>query len=214
MTDADDRILNDPRALGYGEEAASTVAAGGVPDPARIERFARALEVLRRGIAAGTMSSPWLVPTEEDVRAVRRLIRLVREGAPREALAEPARRVYAITANPGALLGLCGALPWLAGEATRITRGDTTPRPDVVRKVLDDAAAYFERGGYVIGFEPTPEDLVRVRRLREVAGAESGEELAERHRLAKELWARLPQDGLSDAIRRWAMRVGQWPDTE
>lgn len=107
MTDADERILNDPRALSYGEEAASTVAAGGMPDPARIERFVKALVVLRRGIAAGTMSSPWLVPTEEDVR-----------------------------------------------------------------------------------------------RLRQVAGAESGEELAERHRLAKELWARLPQDGLSDAIRR------------
>lgn len=135
-------------------------------------------------------------------RAARDLVRLVRGGAPRELLVEPARRVYRITADPSAERLLYHVLPWLAGEVNRIDDDGREPDPEVVRKMLDATAAFFERGGKVLGFAPTSEDLARVRRLRDLVAAGGGVELAERHRVAKELWARLPQDGWVQSLRR------------
>src|SRR5262249_39851060 len=80
--------------------------------------------------------------------------------------------------------------------------GQGPPEPDAVREMLDMAAAFFERGGNVAGFVPTCEDLERVRRLRDLVTAANEEELAERHRLAKELWARLPPDYVSAGVLR------------
>jgi len=287
-------------ALIDGEEAASTIVSGGEPDLEKLERWAEAMEVFRVELANRRIYAGWLRPTEEDVSAARHLVQLVRDGVPREALVEPARRVFRVTADPQALTALRSVLPWLAGgsgaltegaevakgiatgtgepdlqklerwaedmevfrgEITRMAGGGALLRPteeDVsaarhlvqlvrdgvppdalieaawrvfdmagdadslkrrgatyarlgdektahiffsvarqpgeVRAFLDSAIDLFERGGNVAGFVPTPDDLSRVRRLRELAMADSGEELAERRRLAKELWARLPQD--------------------
>jgi hypothetical protein len=176
-----------------GEKAAWSVATGGEPDLEQLDRFAEALDVLRQGMTSGRLYGGW-EPTEEDVRAARHLAQLVREGAPREALIEPARRAACVVTDPCALGQLCNILPWLAGEARRIADGEGPPKPDRVREMLDGAAAYFERGGDVAGFVPSPEDLARVQRLRELVTVESDDELAERQRLARELWARLPQE--------------------
>lgn len=184
-----------------GEKAAWTVATGGEPDLAALDRWAEAMEVLRVEIANERMWAAWIRPTEEDVSAARHLVQLIRDGVPREALVDPARRVFRVTADPNALDGLCSVLPWLAGEATRIVPFDHAPL-DQVRERLDRAVSFFERGGEVAGFVPTPDDLARVRRLREIAMADGAEALAERRRLAAELWARLPQDEVSAGVRR------------
>jgi len=160
------------------------------------------LEAGRILISQGRASIGWIKPTEADVAAARDLVQLVRSGAPREALLEPALRVYRITADPGAERLLYYVLPWLAGEVNRIDDDGRAPDPEQVRKMLDATAAFFERGGKVLGFAPTSEDLARVLRLRELVTAGGAEELAERHRLAKELWARLPQDAWVQSHRR------------
>jgi hypothetical protein len=178
------------------------IATGGEPDIECLDRMVKGLDMLRDGVEKERMYAGWLRPTEEDVAAARSLAQLVREGAPREALVEPAMRVYGIQANPGALYGLAHVLLWLAGEARRIAQHEGPPKPDHVRKALDEAAAYFERGGTVAGFVPTLDDLASVRRLRELVVTQSEEELAERRRIAKELWARLPQDDVSAGVRR------------
>jgi hypothetical protein len=207
MTDMDQghAILE---ALEDGESAAKAVTTGGEPDLLVLDQYAEMLEAYRVAFARGKMTSGWIEPTEEDVAAARHLVQLVRGGAPRGALVEPARRVYRITADPGAMVGLCHVLPWLAGEATRVAAWGE-PDPKDVRKMLDEATAFFERGGNVRGFVPTPEDLARVRRLRELVTAGGGEELAERQRLAKELSARLAQNDSAEAIRR--MVTDDWP---
>jgi hypothetical protein len=143
----------------------------------------------------------WLMPNDEDVRVAQRLRELARTNAPREELIEPARHVFRVTADPSALTGLCDVLLWLAGEAGRLEGFDDAPL-DLVHRRLDRAIAFFERGGNVAGFVPTPEDLSRVQRLRALVTADAGEALAERQRLAKEMWARLPQDNVSAGVRR------------
>jgi hypothetical protein len=189
-------------ALEEGQRAAQAVSTGGEPDLEALDRYADMLEAGRILIAQGRATIGWAKPTEDDVAAARHLVQLVRGGAPREALVEPARRVYRITADPGAERLLYYVLPWLAGEVNRIDDDGREPDPEVVRKMLDATAAFFERGGMVLGFVPTSEDLARVRRLRELVTVGGGGELAERHRLAKELWARLPQDGWVQSLRR------------
>jgi hypothetical protein len=192
-----------------GSEAARVVMDGGAPNLDVLDRYAWAMEVLRVRIAAGTMWFGWVDPTEDDLRNVRNLVQLVREGASPEALAEPALRAYGVRANPWALCNLCAVLPWLAGEARRIAPGHGPPKPDQVRELLDTAAAYFERGGEVAGFAPSPEDLARVRRLRELVAATSEEELSERRRLVKELEARLPEDSVASTARLFADQAGE-----
>jgi hypothetical protein len=188
-------------ALVEGEEAAQTILAGGDPDLDALDRMAEALEALRDGILGGTMWAGWLTPNDEDVRVAQRLLELARTNAPREELIEPARYLFCVTADPGALEGLCSVLLWLSGEAKRMPFSDGT-RLDLVYAALDRAIAFFERGGNVAGFVPTPEDLSRVQRLRALVTADAGEALAERQRLAKEMWARLPQDNVSEGVRR------------
>lgn len=189
-----------------GQYAALTLATGGEPDLWRFERWAETIEEVRRGVARGGLSYG-IQPTEEDVRAARDLVRLVRDGAPREALVEAAWRVYRFTADPAAVDSLLHVLPWLAGvEGPPPYATDEAMPPEVVCEWLDDGAAFFERGGNVRGFVPTAEDLTRVRRVRELVTAEGAEEVAERQRLAKELLERLPprwwDDGEPEAAAR------------
>jgi hypothetical protein len=198
-------------ALIEGEEAAQAILAGGEPDLSALDRLAEAFEVLRDGIANGTWWAGWVRPNDEDVRVAQRLLELARSNAPREELIEPARHVFRVTADPTALTGLCDVLPWIAGEARRIPGFNDAPLDDVCA-CLDRALAFFERGGNVAGFVPTPEDLSLVQRLRALVTADAGEALAERQRLAKEMWARLPQDNVSEGARRsatWDLPAGR-----
>ena len=198
-------------ALIEGEEAAQAILAGGEPDLNALDRSAEAFEVLRDGIANGTMWAGWIKPNDDDVRVAQRLLELARSNAPREELIEPARHVFRVTADPTALYGLCSVLLWLAGEARRIPFSYDAPL-DKVCAGLDQAVAFFERRGNVAGFVPTPEDLSRVQRLRALVTADAGEALAERQRLAKEMWARLPQDSVSEGARRsatWDLPTGK-----
>lgn len=188
-------------ALIEGEDAVQTILAGGELDLEALDRLVGVFEVLRDGIANGTWYAGWLKPNDEDVRAAQRLLELARTNAVREELIEPARHVFRVTADPSALEGLCGVLLWLAGEAKRLRGFEDVPL-DVVHRRLDRTVAFFERGGNVAGFVPTPEDLSRVQCLRALVTADAGEALAERQRLAKEMWARLPQDNVSEGARR------------
>jgi hypothetical protein len=183
-----------------GEKAAWAAIVGEEPDLAALERWASAMELLHKRIANGTMCSGWTRPTEADIDAAKRLVKLVREGVPRKALIEPAWQVYRVTADPDALYGLCSVLPWLAGETQSIGYRNDAPA-DLVIEWLDKAIHFFERGGNVAGFSPTPEDLSRVRRLRELVTPSGSDALAERYRLAAELRARLPQDEVSKGLR-------------
>jgi hypothetical protein len=194
-------IMDIQAALVEGEEAAQAILAGGEPDLDALDRSAEALEVLRDGILNGTMWAAWLTPNDEDVHVAQRLLELARTNAPREELIEPARHLFHVLADPDAVYGLCDVLLWLAGEARRLQDFDDAPL-DLVHRRLDGAIAFFERGGNVAGFVPTPEDLSRVQRLRALVTADAGEALAERQRLAKEMWARLPQDYGSEGVRR------------
>jgi hypothetical protein len=190
-----------------GERAALDIIQGGAPDPAALDRWAEAMEAMRQAMAKRTLDAGWMRPTEQDVLDTRRLAQFVRDGAPRDAIVEAAWRVYRVTADPNALYAVAGVLLWLAGEADRSNpMEDGPPRLDDVQKRIDVALAFFERGGDVAGFVPTAEDVARLRRLREVATADSGADLLERHRLAKEMWARLPQDYVSAGIRRMTTR--------
>lgn len=186
-----------------GERNVGIVANGGKPDSDKLVRLAQAMDALRSGVAAGTMCFGWVRPTEEDVRMAFRLVDLVRNGAPQESLIEPAWHVYRVTADPGALYSLCALLPWLAGEPC-----EDEPSVENALFNLDAALAFFERGGNVAGFVPTPEDAARVRRLRELVAVEGADALEERRRLAAELWARVPQDNVSEGIRRIMVKDG------
>lgn len=187
-------------ALSRGEDAARAVAEGGEPDLEKLERYALALEAVCEGIEKGTIYCGWTQPTRQDVQTAFRLVELIRSGAPKEALQEPAWHVYRVVADPGGLEGMGGDLLWLAGEEC-----GEDPSPEHLRFRLDRGVGFFERGGTVAGFTPTAEDLARLRRLREIATSEDPEVQEERKRLAAELWARYPQDDVSAGIRRMTL---------
>ena len=183
-----------------GMRAARTVAGGGPPDVDVLEKYAQAMEVLRIGIAQKTLCDGWTQPTDDDVRNARLLVELIREGAPSEALIEPARRAARVMSDPWELEAFHSALYGLENEASRVQH---LPR---IVEVLDQTLAFFERGCNVAGFVPTPVDIANVRRLREIAATDGAEALAERLRLVKELLARLPRGSTVDAI------VPEWED--
>jgi hypothetical protein len=169
-----------------GERAAWEIVQGKSPDVAALERWAEAMEVMRQEIADGRLGAGWIRPTEADVEAARDLARRAREGASPEELRGLALRVYRVTADPNALYGLCHLL----GALDR----DVPPKQEVpsIPAVLDRALAFFERGGEVAGFSPTPEDVEHLRRLQEVALDPAAAE--ERLRLTKALIARMPNE--------------------
>src|SRR5215207_6268639 len=93
------------RATENGLKAARTVAGGGPPDVNVLDEYAQALEVHRVAIAQKLWRN-WHQPTEADVQNARRLVQLVREGAPSEALIEPALRAVRVQTDPVELLEL------------------------------------------------------------------------------------------------------------
>jgi len=177
-----------------GLKAARLVAGGGPPDVKVLDEYAQALEVQRVAIAQNRLSCGWEQPTEDDVRNARYLVQLIREGAPSEALIEPALRVVRAQTDPVELRELHAALLCLEDEASR------GRHLAAIKDVLDQTAALFERGCNVAGFEPTPQDLANVRRLREIAAMDGAEVQASRQRLVKELLARLPPGSNIDAF--------------
>jgi hypothetical protein len=181
-----------------GAASAKAVVSGEAPDLDALERWAEGMNVLRKRIANRTVYFGWVQPTEDDVSAAQRLVQLVREGAPHEALVEPALRVLRVTEDPETLHRLCMVLPWLAGERSNVNTPELVQR---VPEMLDRALSLFERGVTVGGFTPTRVDLARLQRLRELAAADSAEALAERRRLVAEFWARLPNDGWTAGAR-------------
>lgn len=200
-TDEDDEegpdssfLDNASTALDEGEEHARVVSEGGEPDLGTLERLVGALVSIRdRRIWYG-----WVLPTDEDLKIAEHLVELVRSGAPREALVEPAWHVYRTIADPVALYSVGGLLLWLAGEPC-----EEEPRVEHRWAIMDRAVAFFERGGNVAGFVPGPEDVARIRRLRELLDEGDSEE---RRRLASEQWARYPRDNVTDGIRRITLR--------
>ena len=180
--------------LREGKKNVRAVSEGGEPDLGNLERLVGAMIAIRdRKIWYG-----WVLPTEEDVKIAEHLVDLVRSGAPREALVEPARHVYRSIADPEALYSVGGLLLWLAGEPC-----EEEPRVEHRWAIMDRAVAFFERGGNVAGFVPGPEDVARIRRLRELLDEGDSEE---RRRLASEQWARYPRDNVTDGIRRITLR--------
>ena len=203
--DARERRLSEViSAMDDGEAAVRACAEGGQADPEALDRYVQALEKFRAGLVAGPVK-----PTEDDVRAVRRLADLVRARAPREELVPCAERALHITEDPGASLGVLSmVLPWLVGLTPGLLGFRQAPRPGEVRECLDVAVAFVERGGGA-GFTPLPDDLERVRRLRELADTDG----PERRRLASELWARLPGkdgEGMRALIERSGPPPGCW----
>ena len=172
-----------------GLEAAKVVVAGGRPDVDALDRYAQALEALRIGVAHRALSFGWVEPTEEDVRNARELVRLACDGAPGEALAEPARRAVRLVTDAWNLVGLQSALFCLEDDASRVQHLAR------ILEVLDLTISIFERGCRVAGFVPAPADIARVRRLRELAAANGAEAHAELLRLIQEMDARLPRYG-------------------
>jgi hypothetical protein len=169
-----------------GMEAAKAVAEGGIPNVDVLDEYAHAMEGLRIGVEAKRLSFEWIEPTEEDVRNARALVQLVREGAPAEALIEPARRAARLYTDSWALGVFLSALIFLEDEDARVKHQDR------IKQVLDKTIAMFERGCSVAGFVPTASDLANVKRLRELATEDGEEALLERRRLVKEGVARLP----------------------
>lgn len=169
-----------------GMRAARAVANGGPPDVDVLHEYAQALEVLRVGDAS---CNGFLEPTEDDVRSVRHLVQLVRDGAPRDALIEPARRAERVVADGWELERFQSALICLEDDASRIQHFDR------IREVLDLSIALFARGCRAAGFVSTPADVVNVKRLREIMAAEGAQAEEERLRLVRELEARLPLSG-------------------
>ncbi len=169
-----------------GLKAARIVAAGGPPDIDVLNNYAQALEVIRIEVAQKRLSFGWVVPAEDDVQSARHLVELIREGAPREALIEPARRAARVMTDPWELEAFHGALYCLESEASRVQHLAR------IVEVLDQTLGLFERGCNVAGFVPTPVDIAKVRRLREIAATDGAEAQAPRLRLVKELQARLP----------------------
>lgn len=195
--EAKEQFLNDlDTAREDGLKAARTVAGGGPPDVNALDEYAQALEVMRVAIAQNRLSCGWEEPTEDDVRNVRHLVQLIREGAPSEALIEPALRVVRAQTDPVEVRELHAALLCLEDEAS------SGRHLAAIQDVLDQTVALFERGCDVAGFVPTPLDLVNVRRLREIAATDGAEAMAERQRLVKELLARIPEGSTIDAIGR------------
>lgn len=176
-------------AMEDGLEAAKAVAAGGSPDVDALDRYAQVLEALRIGVANKALSFGWVEPTDEDVHNARELVRLARDGAPGEALVEPARRAVRLVTDAWDLVGFQSALFCLEDEASRAQH---LPR---ILEVLDLTIALFERGCRVAGFVPAAADIARVRRLREIAAADEAEVHAELRRLTREMDARLPGYG-------------------
>ena len=98
--EAKERYLSSLMApLDEGEEAARAIADGDAPNVDALDAYAGGLEAFLAEIAAGRLSTN-RPPTEDDVRAVRRLAELARTNPPREELAALAQRVLRITANP------------------------------------------------------------------------------------------------------------------
>lgn len=199
MLDTND-TMDLMRAFVSGSDAARSVAEGGEPDLAKLERYALAMQALRAGVEDGTMWFGWVRPTRDEVETAFRLVELVRSGAPREALKEPAWQVYRAVADPAGFYSMGGTLLWLTGEEC-----EEEPSPEDVRSCLDLGLGSFERGGTVAGFTPTAEDVARLRRLREIATSDDPGVQEERRRLAAELWARYPQDDVSAGIRRMTL---------
>jgi len=183
-------------AMDHGWKAAQTIAGGGPPDVNVLDEYVQALEVCRVAIAENRLSCGWEQPTEDDVRNARYLVQLIREGAPSEALMEPALRVVRAHTDPVKLRELHAALLCLEDEASR------GRHLAAIKEVLDQTVALFERGCNVAGFVPTPLDMANVRRLREIAATDGAEALAERLRLVKELLSRVPPGSTIDAFGR------------
>ena len=181
-------------AMDDGLKAARTVAGGGPPDVKALDEYAQALEVQRVAIAQKRLHCGWDVATEDDVQSARRLVQLIREGAPSEALIEPALCVARVQTDPVELREFHAALLCLEDEASR------GRHLAAIKDVLDQTVALFERGCNVGGFVPTPLDLAHVRRLREIAATDGAEVQAPRLRLVKELLARLPPGSNIDAF--------------
>ncbi|HZF52156.1 MAG TPA: hypothetical protein VE093_26060 [Polyangiaceae bacterium] len=179
-----------------GLTTARIVAGGGPPDIDVLDEYAHALEVLRVGVAQKRLSFGWVQPTEDDVQSARHLVQLIREGAPSEALIEPALRAVRLQTDPQELGEFHAALYCLENEAVRIRHLEG------IKRILDQTVALFERGCNVAGFAPTPLDLAKVRRLREMVATDEAEALAERLHLVKELLARLPEGSTVDALGR------------
>jgi len=179
-----------------GVEALTSLLRGDRANVEALDRYVQVFEVLRGGRIAGGYK-----PTEDDVRNARRLVDSVREGAPHEAVVALAMRVFRVSQDPAGLSCLCGVLPLLAGRTTSVDGIRGAPHEymqNIVRIRLDIALAFFERGGEVEGYVVTPEDLVRVRRLHEIA-LEDG---PERRALAAQLWSRMPRTFTEDVERQ------------
>ncbi|HZF52155.1 MAG TPA: hypothetical protein VE093_26055 [Polyangiaceae bacterium] len=198
-----EQFLNDfDRAEEDGLKAALAVAGGGPPDVNVLDEYAQALEVQRVAIAQKRLHCGWDEPTEDNVQSARHLVQLVREGAPSEALIEPALRAARVQTDPVELREFHVALVCLEDEARRVRH------LEAIKEVLDQTVALFERGCNVAGFVPTPVDLANVRRLWEIAATEGAEAQAPRLRLVKELLARLPPGSIVDALElQFALRI-------
>jgi len=139
------------------------------------------------GIVGANQTNPATV--SKSLRAVQRLAELVRAHAPHEELVPVAARALDITEDPRASLDvLCMVLPWLAGQAPGIVGFRHAPEPGEVLQYLDVGLEFVEGGGGA-GFTPLPDDVDRVRRLRELVETDG----PERRRLASDLWARMPE---------------------
>jgi hypothetical protein len=169
-----------------GHSEVRALMAGGAADLETLEKYAEALETLRVGIADKKLHFGWIVPTEEDVANARRLVRLVREGAPAGALIEPAVAVARVTTDADNLERFHAALLCLRDETFRAQH---LPR---VLEVLDLTSAAFERGCRAAGFVAASGHVADVRHLRDLAAADRPEALADCVRLAKDLEASLP----------------------
>jgi hypothetical protein len=169
-----------------GHNETRALVAGGTPNVETLEKYAEALETLRVGIANKKVHFGWVVPTEEDVAAARRLAHLVQEGASAGALIEPAVAVARVTTDADNLERFHAALLCLQDETFR---AQYLPR---VLEVLDLTSAAFERGCRAAGFVAASGHVADVRRLRDLAAADRPEALVDCVRLAKDLEASLP----------------------
>ena len=177
--------------------AARAVAGGGPPNVELLDDYAQALEGMRLGVARKILSgSGWLEPTEDDVRDARHLVQLVREGAPREALIEPAQRAARVVTDGEDLERFQSALYCIEDEAFRVQHLER------IQDVLDLTIAVFERGCRAASFVSAPADVANVRRLLEIVATDGAAALAERLRLVQELDGRLPPCSILDRTDR------------
>ena len=192
------QILDDLQsAIIEGMRAARSVAKGGPPDVDLLDDYAQALEGMRIGVAHKLLSmSGWLEPTEDEVRTARHLVQLVREGAPSEALIEPARQAARVVTDGWDLERFQSALYCLEDEALCVQHLER------IQEVLDLTIALFERGCRAASFVAAPADVANVRHLREIVVPDGAAALAERLRLVQELDGRLPPHSLLDRTDR------------